>query len=81
MQGSLSLQEHHQHPQCQEKHEHPDSGVGVVLHRELFGGQVGGCADRVLCAGPLAKGVIGQMWEFWILGGDLQKRGLRTATE
>lgn len=48
----------------------PKGRLGVVLHREDVpsGRQVGGCADRVLPADPLAKRITEQMWRFWDLG-------------
>lgn len=48
----------------------PKGRLGVVLHREAVpsGRQVGGCADRVLPADPLAKRITEQMWRFWDLG-------------
>lgn len=60
----------------------PKGGVRVVLRREPFRGnrqelaQMGSSPPA-----PLPKESLGRCEDFWILGRDLQKCGLRTATE
>lgn len=68
--------------------EHPDRGVGVLLRREPFGEQAGGCRQGPPCPAPLVKESLGRCgdlgsWEGTFrnvaLGWPLSRPGLTQA--